>query len=83
MTTSDKTCFLDTNILVYAADTTSPFHGACKKLREQGMTGNISLCISPQVLFDFLLLLPIRVSRRFVLKYTLRRFLFSNEHICL
>jgi hypothetical protein len=24
-----------------------------------------------------------RVSRRFVLKYTLRRFLFSNEHICL
>ena len=54
MTTSDnKTFFLDTNILVYAADTTSPFHGACKKLREQGMTGNISLCISPQVLFEF------------------------------
>ena len=53
MTTSDKTCFLDTNILVYAADITSPFHAACKKLREQGMTGDISLCVSPQVLFEF------------------------------
>jgi len=65
MTISDKTYFLDTNILVYAADTTSPFHAACKKLREQGMTGNISLCISPQVLFEFFAVItsPKRVNQ--------------------
>ena len=32
-------------------ETISPFHIACKRLRGQGMTGKISLCISPQVLF--------------------------------
>ena len=65
MITFNKTCFLDTNILVYAADTTSPFHAACKELREQGMTGNIPLCISPQVLFEFFAVItsPKRVTQ--------------------
>jgi predicted nucleic acid-binding protein len=52
MTTSE-TSLLDTNILVYAADETSPFHSAAKVIREKGLRGEISLCICPQVLTEF------------------------------
>ncbi|MBI4652318.1 PIN domain-containing protein [Candidatus Desantisbacteria bacterium] len=45
--------FLDTNILVYAADTSSPFHSPSKKLRDRGIKGNLAICISPQVLCEF------------------------------
>ncbi len=53
MTTSKQTCLIDTNILVYAADTTSPFHAASKTLRDRGMKGEISLCVTPQVLLEY------------------------------
>jgi predicted nucleic acid-binding protein len=52
MTTSE-TSLLDTNVLVYAADETSPFHPAAKAIREKGLRGEISLCICPQVLTEF------------------------------
>jgi predicted nucleic acid-binding protein len=52
MTTSE-TSLLDTNVLVYAADETSPFHPAAKAIREKGLRGKISLCICPQVLTEF------------------------------
>ena len=52
MTTSE-TSLLDTNILVYAADETSPFHPAAKAIRKKGLRGEISLCICPQVLTEF------------------------------
>lgn len=44
---------LDTNILVYAADDTSPFHQAAVELREKGLKGETLLCICPQVLNEF------------------------------
>ncbi len=52
MTTSE-TSLLDTNVLVYAADETSPFHPTAKAIREKGLRGEISLCICPQVLTEF------------------------------
>ncbi len=52
MTTSE-TSLLDTNVLVYAADETSPFHPTAKAIREKGLRGEISLCICPQVLAEF------------------------------
>ncbi len=45
---------VDINILVYAADETSPFHQATVALREKGIKGEILLCICPQVLNDIL-----------------------------
>ncbi len=51
--TSSETYFLDTNILVYAADDTSPFYQASVAMRDKGMQGEISVCITPQVLSEF------------------------------
>lgn len=54
MTTSNNgTGLVDTNVLVYAADTASPFHAACKALRTKGMKGQSNLCVCPQVLMEF------------------------------
>jgi hypothetical protein len=55
---------LDTNVLVYAADETSPFHQASVALREKGLKGEILLCVCPQVLNEFFAILtdPKRVS---------------------
>ncbi len=63
MTTSE-TCLLDTNILVYAADETSPFHQDAKELREKGMNGEVTLCICPQVLSEYFAIItdPKRVN---------------------
>lgn len=63
MTTSD-TGLLDTNILVYAADKSSPFHQTAVNLRDRGMNGVTSVCISPQVLNEFFAIIttPKRVA---------------------
>lgn len=52
MTTSN-TFLLDTNILVYAADQSSPFYKDSLLLRERGLKGELSLCICPQTLTEF------------------------------
>ena len=44
---------LDTNILVYADQKQHEYHQASKTLRDQGLRGEISVCISPQVLSEF------------------------------
>lgn len=44
---------IDTNVLVYAADETSDFHQASRKLREKALIGEISLSVCPQVLNEF------------------------------
>jgi hypothetical protein len=43
----------DTNVLVYAADETSPFHHRSRDLRDRGLSGQTSLCVCPQVLIEF------------------------------
>lgn len=50
---TSETGLLDTNVLVYAADEKSPFHQAASILRERGLKGEISLCVTPQVLTEF------------------------------
>jgi len=52
MTTSEAS-LLDTNVLVYAADETSPFHPTAKAIREKGLRGEISLCIRTLGTSDF------------------------------
>lgn len=53
MSISNNFSLIDTNVLVYAADEMSPFHQASKTLRDKSLKGEISLCISPQVLNEF------------------------------
>jgi len=53
MSTSNETALVDTNVLIYAADETSPFHQAAKELRDKGVKGDIALCICPQLLSEF------------------------------
>ena len=45
--------FLDTNILVYAADELSPFHRKAKEIRDKVGRERIKACISLQVLTEF------------------------------
>jgi len=52
MTTS-KIALLDSNILVYAADTTSPYHQESRDLRKRGLKGELILSVCPQVLSEF------------------------------
>ncbi len=52
MTISDI-ALLDTNVLVYAADETSPFHHTAKRVRDRGLRGEIILAVTPQVLSEF------------------------------
>jgi predicted nucleic acid-binding protein len=53
MTTSDQRALIDTNVLVYAADTIAEFHEPSKQLRERGRGGEVSLVVTPQVLMEF------------------------------
>ncbi len=64
MITSD-TGLLDTNVLIYAADEKSPFHSASTTLRDRGLKGEISLCVTPQVLMEFFAIVtdPKRVAK--------------------
>jgi len=53
MTTSKEISLLDSNVIVYAADSSSPFHIPSRTLRDKGFNGEISLCVCPQVLKEF------------------------------
>jgi predicted nucleic acid-binding protein len=44
---------VDTNVLVYAADTASSFHEPSRQLRDRGFQGEIPLVVTPQVLMEF------------------------------
>jgi predicted nucleic acid-binding protein len=61
---TSKLSLIDTNVLVYAADISSPFHQRSINLRSRGLTGEIALCISPQILSEFFAVItdPKRVS---------------------
>jgi uncharacterized protein len=64
MTTSEL-ALLDTNSLVYAANETSEFHVPAKQLRDRGVQGDISVAVSPQLLFEFFAVIttPRRVTQ--------------------
>lgn len=44
---------MDTNVLIYADQRKNKHHQAAKSLRDRGQRGEVSLCISPQVLSEF------------------------------
>jgi predicted nucleic acid-binding protein len=53
MSTSDNRALIDTNVLVYAADTSSSFHKPSRQLRVRGFRGEIPFVVTPQVLMEF------------------------------
>jgi toxin-antitoxin system PIN domain toxin len=53
MSTSDNRALVDTNVLVYAADTSSSFHEPSQQLRDRGFRGEVPLVVTPQVLMEF------------------------------
>jgi toxin-antitoxin system PIN domain toxin len=44
---------LDTNVLVYAVDSTSPKHAPCRSVVERAMSGELDAVLVPQVLLEF------------------------------
>lgn len=64
MSNSNEPYLLDTNILVYAADSSSPFHHVAINLRDMGIKGDITICICPQILNEFFAIItnPKRVT---------------------
>ena len=53
MSTLHDYAMVDTNVLVYAADTSSPIHESSWQLRDRGFRGEIPLVVTPQVLLEF------------------------------
>ena len=53
MSTSNDRALVDTNVLVYAADTSSSFHEPSRQLRDRGFRGEVPLVVTPQVLMEF------------------------------
>jgi len=51
--TEDKFCFLDTNILIYASDSHSPWHQPAKEKIRKLLSEEFSLFISPQILREY------------------------------
>lgn len=64
MITSDAS-FLDTNVLIYAADENSPFFGRSRNLLDKGLAGKLDLCISLQTMSEFFAVItdPKRVEK--------------------
>lgn len=54
MTTASDAAFLDTNILIYAADRSAAHFAACRALLDRGLAGQERLVLSPQILSEFL-----------------------------
>ncbi|MBW2063382.1 MAG: PIN domain-containing protein [Deltaproteobacteria bacterium] len=52
MTISDL-ALLDSNILIYSHQALSKFHTRSRSLISKGLRGEMSLCVSPQVLYEF------------------------------
>ncbi len=50
---ADKFCFLDTNILVYASDKSSPWHQSSKEAINKLLSDGFRLFISPQILREY------------------------------
>ena len=51
--TEDKICFLDTNILIYASDSHSPWHQPANEKIKKFLSEGFRLCISPQILREY------------------------------
>jgi len=54
MTISPDLALLDTNMLVYADQEEDEHHQAARALRDRGLRGEVALCVSPQVLYEYL-----------------------------
>lgn len=51
--TDDKFCFLDTNIIVYASDRSSPWHQSSREKIKKLLSDGFRLFISPQILREY------------------------------
>lgn len=54
MTTAPEATFVDTTVLLYAADQSAAFHSACRALIDRGLLGQERLVLSPQILSEFI-----------------------------
>jgi predicted nucleic acid-binding protein len=52
-TPSSTTIVLDTNVLVYAVDSESPYHAASKSLLDSAVNEDAGLCITSQIAAEF------------------------------
>jgi toxin-antitoxin system PIN domain toxin len=53
MPTKSDGAFLDTNILIYATDSSSDLHAPCRELCSRAAQGDALLFVSPQILSEF------------------------------
>ena len=57
MSTSEHSAdltLIDTNVLMYSADTAAAFHKQAKQLRDRGIRGELPLAVSPQAICSML-----------------------------
>lgn len=54
MPTMSEVAFVNTNVLVYATDESSLHHASCLALCERGINDELALCVSAQILAEFI-----------------------------
>ena len=83
----DSPALLDTNILVYAANTSSPFFKRAKAVRDQAASGKFVAYITPQICLEFFAILsnPKRLGEHVNISDAVRavRAYQSTKHISL
>jgi predicted nucleic acid-binding protein len=80
MTTDVKILFIDTNVLIYATNSSSPWHNLAQAALHQARNHNIELVVSPQVLREYLAAAT-RLS--LIDQHVLREKVFDNIEIFL
>ncbi len=49
-----RTLFVDTNVLIYAADTLSPWYTVARRRLDEARNQGVDLVISPQIICEYL-----------------------------
>ncbi len=52
-TSSGERALFDTNVLVYAANSSAPYHQSARELRDRAVAGDFAACVTPQVLLEY------------------------------
>lgn len=50
---TDDRALVDTNVLVYRTDRRSPFHAGAKEVVDRGLSGDLSLVLTGQILLEY------------------------------
>ncbi len=77
MTTDDKRCVIDTNLLIYATVSGNPWHNEARSWLTKLQQDNMTLCITTQIVREYLVILT--RGQIFSQTFTIDTVMFTNN----